>query len=1271
MDSTNSLNPVLNDMNAASTFQAAEAAPSFSLETASASLQPMAYDDIFPGLPESTLNVQNDRTIGKWNNKLRVGTRNVTQVFHIPHEERKFDTSNKFGEGDLLKTCADIMQSTGATIETSYAKDQSLTFVVIGKQDAVLEAKREMLKRFQTQSSLSVDIPKEYHGFILGKGGVKLKELEKVTATKIAIPKENDPSGKIVVTGPKEGIDKAIHEITMISDERSKQAYERLEIPKIYHPFITGPHNENIRLFTEGSGVKVNIPPLSVMKDEISIAGEKDGVLKVKNAINQIYEEMKTKCSVVSVEIRKSQHKYIIGPKGVGIAEILQDTGVSVEMPPTESSLETVTLRGPQEKLGVALTKLYEKANSVCTSEVKAPSWIHRHIIGKKGSGIRAITQDYPKVHVEMEDKADKIIVEGPQGEVEKVMLALESTVKDLLARLTFAEIVIDPKYHKHIIGKGGSNVNRLKEETGVTINIPDEKSSTIRIEGSPEGVAQAQTELSEMVTKMENEREKDIIIEHRFHKNIIGAKGEKIREIREKCNQVQVTFPDSSEKSDVVKIRGPKQDVDAAYKHLQQLYKELLETSYSVKVPIYKEFHKNVIGKGGANIRKIREETSTRIDLPPEGSDSDMIVITGRKENVEKARDRILKIQSELVSVISEDVEIPSRYHQSFIGAGGKLIQSIMEECGGVQIKFPPSESGSSKVTIRGPKEEVEKAKKTLVDMSNEKNLTGYTETIRSDPKHHRFLIGRNGANIRKIRELTGARIVFPTDLEANSMKERDIITIVGREESVKKAREELEARIKELDSVHEHEMHVDPKWHRHFVAKRGELLHEISDQNGGVTISFPRSGVDSDRVVLKGAKECVEAARLRIEEEVSELEQQVSIDCIIPQKFHRTIMGSKGARVQSVTTEFGVRIKFPEKSLAPENEAESDLSNGQSPVTEAVDETPKPCDIIAITGRADKCDGAKAALLALVPVTAEVNVPVDLHRFIIGMKGKDVREMMTTYDVNIKVPTAEQQSETILISGPCLKVEAARQALVERVAVLEKDKEDRVLKNFTLEVEVPEEYHSQIIGKKGKVITEIRDEFNVNITMPKKENGNPCMIIIKGYEEQAELAKEHILKIVQDLDNFDKLDLPIDSRLHSRLIGKRGYNIRQVMEQFKVEIRFPIKGGDPDIVTIIGPHEKVQECVDHLLNLVEEYMQDMDDEDSSQQYLRSSKQEGQHNNRRNPRQTGFVVQGAPWEPQRGPVVAPNTASNEEFPSFGESAAANSSSAPMWGPRR
>ena len=81
--------------------------------------------------------------------------------------------------------------------------------------------------------------------------------------------------------------------------------------------------------------------------------------------------------------------------------------------------------------------------------------------------------------------------------------------------------------------------MNRLKDETGVTINIPDERSSTIRIEGTPDGVNQAKAELMEMVTKLENEREKDILIEHRFHKNFIGTKGEKIREIRDMFHQV------------------------------------------------------------------------------------------------------------------------------------------------------------------------------------------------------------------------------------------------------------------------------------------------------------------------------------------------------------------------------------------------------------------------------------------------------------------------------------------------------------------------------------------------------------------------------------------------------------------------------------------------------------------------------------------------------------------------------------------------------------
>ena len=153
------------------------------------------------------------------------------------------------------------------------------------------------------------------------------------------------------------------------------------------------------------------------------------------------------------------------------------------------------------------------------------------------------------------------------------------------------------------------------------------------------------------MVKKLENEKEKDVIIDHRHYPSIIGAKGDNIKEIRDKFNNVQITIPGPGEKDDIVKIRGPKEDVDKCHKHLMKIVKELDESSHVLEFPIFKQFHKFIIGRGGANIRKIREETHTKIDLPAEGENSDVITITGKKENVEEARDKIRNIQDELVS--------------------------------------------------------------------------------------------------------------------------------------------------------------------------------------------------------------------------------------------------------------------------------------------------------------------------------------------------------------------------------------------------------------------------------------------------------------------------------------------------------------------------------------------------------------------------------------------------------------------------------------------
>lgn len=169
------------------------------------------------------------------------------------------------------------------------------------------------------------------------------------------------------------------------------------------------------------------------------------------------------------------------------------------------------------------------------------------------------------------------------------------------------------------------------------------------------------------------------------------------------------------------------------------------------------------------------------------------------------------------------------------------------------------------------------------------------FTAELHAKPEYHKFLIGKGGGNIRKVRDSTGARIIFPTAED----KDQELITVIGTEEAVHEAQKELEELIKSLvsrrsreevfcfstyslpkslaycsqDNVIEDTMMVDPKHHRYFVSRRGQVLRDLSDEYGGVMVSFPRTGSQSEKVTVKGAKECVEAAKKRMQEIIEDL--------------------------------------------------------------------------------------------------------------------------------------------------------------------------------------------------------------------------------------------------------------------------------------------------------------------------------------------------------------------------------------------------------------
>ncbi|GAA6067750.1 vigilin isoform X1, partial [Tachysurus ichikawai] len=110
------------------------------------------YLEAFPPLPEKgTPGERSGDPLGAWSKIRPIKASVITQVFHVPLEERRYKDNSQFGEGEEAKLCLDIMQKTDAHIELSLAKDQGLSIMVTGKLESVMKARKEIVARLQTQ----------------------------------------------------------------------------------------------------------------------------------------------------------------------------------------------------------------------------------------------------------------------------------------------------------------------------------------------------------------------------------------------------------------------------------------------------------------------------------------------------------------------------------------------------------------------------------------------------------------------------------------------------------------------------------------------------------------------------------------------------------------------------------------------------------------------------------------------------------------------------------------------------------------------------------------------------------------------------------------------------------------------------------------------------------------------------------------------------------------------------------------------------------------
>ncbi|GFT84593.1 vigilin [Nephila pilipes] len=111
-------------------------------------------------------------------------------------------------------------------------------------------------------------------------------------------------------------------------------------------------------------------------------------------------------------------------------------------------------------------------------------------------------------------------------------------------------------------------------------------------------------------------------------------------------------------------------------------MIEELKLTNLGVEVQIYKQTHKFIMGKDGANIN-FKDETNTKIYLPAELVESNVIAIRGPKENVMKEKERLLEILNDkLLLRHTADIKANAE-HKSLIGKNEASIKKICDKIG------------------------------------------------------------------------------------------------------------------------------------------------------------------------------------------------------------------------------------------------------------------------------------------------------------------------------------------------------------------------------------------------------------------------------------------------------------------------------------------------------------------------------------------------------------------------------------------------------------
>jgi polyribonucleotide nucleotidyltransferase len=321
----------------------------------------------------------------------------------------------------------------------------------------------------------------------------------------------------------------------------------------------------------------------------------------------------------------------------------LMDAGVPISAPVAGAAMGLIS--EPDGRF-VVLTDILGKEDSVGDMDFK--------VTGTR-DGITALQMD-----IKVQGINEAIIRGGLKQALDARLSILDKMVEVLPeARVEMSDfapriitIKINPEKIRDIIGKGGSMIRKIQEETQTEINVEDD--------GSVEIAAVSGENSRKAIQWIESlTREVEVGALYLGKEDSVGDKDFKVTGTRDGITALQMDIKVQGINEAIIRD-GLKQALAARLEILDKMTAVLPEARGQMSdfaprittIKINPEKIRDIIGKGGSMIRKIQEETGTEINVEDDGS-VEIAAVSG-----ENSRKAIQWIES-----LTREVEIGALY--------------------------------------------------------------------------------------------------------------------------------------------------------------------------------------------------------------------------------------------------------------------------------------------------------------------------------------------------------------------------------------------------------------------------------------------------------------------------------------------------------------------------------------------------------------------------------------------------------------------------------